>query len=156
MGRYSTQLRGSQWKWCNLTLTNSRSLTLPTSTRKWVFLCLAQPLPVSSAKFFSYSVSGFIAEPSQSAQRPHKILRPSNPADMVCREGRRCVFFFATERAARRWRQPRAPRGVRRAGASEAGSAPNKSQDRLTGGPTPTYGAPLGVKRRCRPCVSFL
>jgi hypothetical protein len=34
------------------------------------------------------------AEPSQSAQRPHKILRPSNPPDMVCREGRRCVFFF--------------------------------------------------------------
>ena len=24
-----------------------------------------------------------------------QILRPSNPADMVCREGRRCVFFFA-------------------------------------------------------------
>lgn len=30
---------------------------------------------------FPDSVSGFSAEPSQSAQRPHQILRPSKPAD---------------------------------------------------------------------------
>ncbi|MBI5769448.1 MAG: hypothetical protein HZA93_16860 [Verrucomicrobia bacterium] len=40
-------------------------------------------------------MSGFIAEPSQSANVRTKIPRPSNPSDLVCREGRRCGFFFA-------------------------------------------------------------
>jgi hypothetical protein len=57
----------------------------------------AQPLPeCRGLPRFPYSVSGFNAEPSQSAQRPR-----ANPAavqsDPVSRgrEGRRCVFFFA-------------------------------------------------------------
>ena len=56
------------------------------------------PLPGKGQNPFPYSIRGFIAEPSQSANVRSKIPRPSNPADPVCRKGRRCVFFFAKAR----------------------------------------------------------
>ena len=80
-----------------------------------------------SQKSFPYSLSGFIAEPSQSANVRVQILRPSNPADTVCREGRRCVFFF--------------PKGIR------AARIPNSQNKRAV--------RPRGVKRRGRPRVSI-
>ena len=46
-----------------------------TSTRKWVFSCLKCRFRETSQNSFPYSLSGFNAEPSQSAQRPH-----ANPA----------------------------------------------------------------------------
>ena len=63
------------WKWCNLTPRNFLRFTPPTSTRKWVFSCLKSRFRGPSQNSFPNSVSGFNAEPSQSAQRPH-----ANPA----------------------------------------------------------------------------
>ena len=69
----------------------------------------------NESELFPYSISGFIAEPSQSAQRPR-----ANPAAVQSdpawrdREGRRCVFFFASSsRNANSQKQTRgAPQGV--------------------------------------------
>ena len=79
----------------------------------------------NESKLFPYSISGFIAEPSQSAQRPR-----ANPAAVqsiglrLMRGTTVCVLFCEYRRTAQC-------------------------------GPAQTRGAPKGVKRRCRPRVLF-
>jgi hypothetical protein len=55
----------------------------------------SEPLPESRVHTrFPYSVSGFIAEPSQSANVRVQILRPSKPPDLVGARGTTvCVLF---------------------------------------------------------------
>ena len=80
----------------------------------------------NESELFPYSVSGFIAEPSQSAQRPR-----TNPAAVqsdrlrLTRGTMVCVLFCEI-----------------------AGPASVRFLHQ-------TRGAPEGVKRRCRPCVLF-
>lgn len=79
----------------------------------------------NESELFPYSISGFIAEPSQSAQRPR-----ANPAAVqsiglrLMRGTTVCVLFCEYRRTAEC-------------------------------GPAQTRGAPDGVKRRCRPRVLF-
>lgn len=90
----------------------NRSLaSRPTSARKWVFLCPDGAASGNESELFPYSISGFIAEPSQSAQRPR-----ANPA-AVQSVGLRpvrgtsvCVLFCEYRRTARCGSAPRAVR----------------------------------------------
>ena len=105
------------------------NLAPPTFRLEVGFFMPERPLPGSRVSTrFPYSVSGFIAEPSQSAQRPQKIPRPSNPSDLVGARGTQVCVLFCKRR------KPLSRRHFLQ----------------------PTRGAPLeGVKRRARPRVIF-
>ncbi len=118
------------WKWCNLTPRNFLRFTPPTSTRKWVFSCLKSRFRGPSQNSFPYSISGFNAEPSQSAQRPH-----ANPA--AVQSGRHylprgttvCVLFCNGARSAQMAPAPSPARGEE-GGCPTRGQRSEHSQDR--------------------------
>ena len=92
------------------------SLTDPLPARKWVFSCLKGPVRKSHETQFSDSVSGFIAEPSQSANvrtksrgRPNRQTWSAERGDGVCSfcESQNRCHAVLPKRAVR-------PKGVKR------------------------------------------
>ena len=98
------------------------------------------PLPGTGQNSFPYSVSGFIAEPSQSAQGPraHPAAVQSVPRLRDERDDGVCSFLRWSARLKRMRSKQRRYRMMRSRLYSKQ-----------------TRGAPQGVKRRCRPRVSI-